>query len=252
MSIIGEIRAALDKWAPPETAESYDNVGTLIGDDFLEVTRCLVTLDVTQAVCDEAAGWGAELILSHHPVIFDPLKSISSRSTVYQLIQVGISVLSAHTNLDKAPNGVNDTLTDRLGVKSVVPVGGTDGCLLMGDLENMMTASELAKMVKEKLNIPALRLYDAGFPIETVAVCCGSGGSFLMDAVNAGADVLITGDVKHNIVVDAANYGLTLIDAGHFETEQLIVEKLIEYLTPLFPEVEFARAQSCKPLFQTV
>lgn len=101
MSTIGAIRAAIDQWAPPEIAEGYDNVGLLIGDDFLEVTRCLVTLDVTQAACDEAAGWGAELILSHHPVIFDPIKRISSRSTVYQLIQAGISVLSAHTNLDK-------------------------------------------------------------------------------------------------------------------------------------------------------
>ena len=79
MSTIGAIRAAIDQWAPPETAEGYDNVGLLIGDDFLEVTRCLVTLDVTQAACDEAAGWGAELILSHHPVIFDPIKRISSR-----------------------------------------------------------------------------------------------------------------------------------------------------------------------------
>lgn len=252
MSTIGEIRAAIDQWAPSETAESYDNVGLLIGDDFLEVTRCLVTLDVTQAVCDEAAGWGAELVFSHHPVIFDPLKRISSRSTVYQLIQAGISVLSAHTNLDKVKNGVNDTLIQRLGVKSAVPVGDTDDCLLMGTLDNMMTANELAEMVKEKLKIPALRLYDAGFPIETVAVCCGAGGSFLMDAVNAGADAMITGDVKHNTVVDAADYGLTLIDAGHFETEHLIVEKLIEYLTPLFPDVEFARAKSCKPLFQTV
>lgn len=252
MSTIGEIKAALDKWAPPETAESYDNVGVLIGDPFFEVTRCLISLDVTQAVCDEAAGWGAELILSHHPVIFDPLKRISSRSTVYQLIQAGISVLSAHTNLDKAENGVNDTLIQRLGVKSAVPVGDTDDCLLMGTLETMMTASELAKMVKMNLNIPAVRLYDAGFPVETVAVCCGAGGSFLMDAVNAGADAMITGDVKHNTVVDAADYGITLIDAGHFETEHLIVGKLIEYLTPLFPDVEFAGAQSCKPLFQMV
>ncbi len=252
MSTIGDIQAVLDQWAPPETAESYDNVGILIGDPFIEVKRCLVSLDVTQAVCDEAAGWGAELILSHHPAIFDPMKRISSKSTVYQLIQAGVSVLSAHTNLDKAESGVNQILVDRLGVKSAVPVGDTDDCLLMGTLENMMTASQLAQAVKERLNIPALRLYDAGFPIETVAVCCGAGGSFLMDAVNAGADAMITGDVKHNIVVDAADYGLTLIDAGHFETEHHIVDKLVEYLAPLFPDVEFARAQSCKPLFQIV
>lgn len=252
MSTIGDIKAALDQWAPPETAESYDNVGLLIGDEFLEVNRCLVTLDVTQAVCDEAAGWGAELILSHHPVIFDSIKRISSKSTVYQLIQAGISVFSAHTNLDKAKNGVNDTLIQRLGVKSAVPVGDTDDCLLMGTLDNMMTGSELAQMAKKRLCSPALRLYDAGFPIETVAVCCGAGGMYLMDAVNAGADAMITGDVKHNTVVDAADYGITLIDAGHFETEHLIAEKLVEYLTPLFPDVEFARAQSCKPLFQTV
>ncbi len=252
MSTIGEIKAALDEWAPPQTAESYDNVGILIGDPFLEVNRCLVTLDVTQAVCDEAAGWGAELILSHHPVIFDPIKRISTQSTVYQLIQAGISVLSAHTNLDKAQNGVNDILLQRLGVKSAVPVGDTDDCLKIGALETMMTACELAEMVKEKLSTPAVRLYDAGFPIETVAVCCGAGGSFLMDAVHAGADAMITGDVKHNIVVDAADYGLTLIDAGHFETEHLVLEPVIRRLAPLFPDVCFLRAQSCRPLFQTV
>ncbi|MEG2597724.1 MAG: Nif3-like dinuclear metal center hexameric protein, partial [Oscillospiraceae bacterium] len=219
---------------------------------FIEVTRCLITLDVTQNVCDEAAGCGADLILSHHPVIFDPIKRISSQSTIYQLISEGISVISAHTNLDKSKNGVNDVLICRLGVKSAVPVGDTNDGLKIGSLGTMMTGVELAHHVKERLWASSVRLFDAGFPIETVAICSGSGGSFLKDAVKAGADALITGDVKHDVVVEAANCGMTVIDAGHYETEQIIIEPLIEYLTPLFPDVEFMRAQSCKPFFTVV
>lgn len=251
MSTIGDIKNAMNKWAPFETAEGFDNVGVLIGDDFLEVSKCVVCLDVTQGVCDEAAGIGAELIISHHPVIFEPLKNISSKSVVYQLIGEGISVLSAHTNLDKASGGVNETLIETLNFDNNTLIEGTDSFLHKCDVD-FSSGEELAKYIKEKLSLDSVKLYDAGFPIESVAVCCGSGGSFLSVAANAGVDALITGDIKHNIVVEAENYGITLIDAGHYETEHLIVDKITEYLVPLFPDVEFIKAESCKPLFKTV
>ncbi len=249
MSTVGDIKNAMNKWAPFETAEGFDNVGILIGDDFLEVSKCVICLDVTQGVCDEAAGMGAELIISHHPVIFEPLKNLSSKSIVYQLISEGLSVLSAHTNLDKASGGVNETLIETLDFDNKTLIEGTDCFKCTVDFSS---GEELAKYVKEKLSVDSVRLYDAGFPIESVALCCGSGGGLLPFAVECGADALITGDVKHNIVVDAENYGITLIDAGHYETEQMIVDKIAEYLTPLFPDVEFIKAESCKPLFKTV
>jgi len=249
LSTIGDIKNAMNKWAPFDTAEGFDNVGVLIGDDFMEVTKCMVCLDVTQGVCDEAAGMDAELIISHHPVIFEPVKNISSKSVVYQLISERISVLSAHTNLDKAQNGVNETLIEALNFNNKTLIEGTD-CFKC-DVD-FASGEELAKCVKEKLSLESVRLYDAGFPVETVAVCCGSGGSFLPFARESGADALITGDVKHNIVVEAENYGITVIDAGHYETEHLIVDKIIEYLAPIFPDVEFIKAESCKPLFKTV
>ncbi len=251
MSTVGDIKNAMNKWAPFETAEGFDNVGVLIGDDFLEVTKCVICLDVTQSVCDEAAGMGAELIISHHPVVFEPLKSLSSESVVYQLVSEGISVLSAHTNLDKASGGVNETLIDALGFADKKAVDGTDSLLFKCEAE-FSCGEELAKHVKSKLALDSVRFYDAGFPIENVAVCCGSGGSFLPLVVAEGIDAFITGDVKHNVAVDAENYGITLIDAGHYETEQMIVSKIFEYLKPLFPDVEFIKAESCKPLFKTV
>lgn len=252
MSTIGEIKSAINDWAQFDTAEAFDNVGILIGDSFFDVKRCLVCLDVTQAVCDEAAGLGAELIISHHPVIFEPLKRISSADVVYQLIQEGISVLSAHTNLDRAKNGVNEVLINTLKLKNAVPVESTDGLLYKCETSKMMSAEELAKSVKENLNVPYVRLYDAGFPIETVAVCCGSGGSFFNVANEAQVDAMITGDVKHDVAINAFNNGVTLIDAGHYETECMIVDKIIDYLTPLFSDVEFLKSQSDGPIFKTL
>lgn len=249
MSTVGEIKSAINEWAPFDTAEDFDNVGILIGDSFLEVNKCLVCLDVTQAVCDETIGQGAELIISHHPVILEPLKQISSQSTVYQLIEGGVSVISAHTNLDKAKNGVNETLIDILNLKNAKPVCDF---LYKCELENMMSATQLAESVKKNLNTLSVRLYDAGFPIETVAVCSGSGGNFLKDAIDADVDALITGDVKHHVAVEALDYGITLIDAGHYETECIIVDKIIDYLTSRFPDVKFTKAESCKPIFKTV
>ncbi|MGI5892958.1 MAG: Nif3-like dinuclear metal center hexameric protein [Candidatus Merdivicinus sp.] len=250
MTSIGEIYEALDDWAPFETQEEFDNSGLLVGSADSAVQFALLALDLTSEVCAEAAKRGVQLVITHHPLIFDPLRRIPSQSVVYQLIQAGISVISVHTNLDKAPGGVSDTLADTLGLVEAEDVEGGDGCVKIGEFSRLFTGEMLARRVKERLELPLLRLYDAGNTIRRVALCSGAGGSFLPQVIQAGADAYITGDVKHNQVVDAANAGITLIDAGHYETESIILEPMRQFLQERFPTVEFRRAMSDRALFR--
>lgn len=247
---VGEIYEALNDWAPFDTQEGFDNSGLLIGSPEQPANFVLLALDLTAAVCEEAERRGAQLILTHHPVIFDPLRRIPADSPVSMAIRAGAAVLSAHTNLDKAPGGVSDTLADLMGLEEVEDVPGGDGCVKIGTLSRPFTGEMLARRVKERLELPLLRLYDAGNTIRRIALCSGAGGSLLGPVIEAGADAYLTGDVKHNQVVDAANAGLTLIDAGHYETEAIILEPMRQYLQERFPAVEFRRAMSDRPLFR--
>lgn len=250
MITVGEIYEALADWAPFETQEGFDNSGLLIGGAEQPVEFALLALDLTREVCEEAVRRRAQLVLTHHPLIFDPLRQVGSDSIPYRLIQAGIAVISAHTNLDKAPGGVSDTLADTLGLAEVEDVPGGDGCVKIGEFSRIFTGELLARRVKERLELPMLRLHDAGRPIRRVALCAGSGGSFLPQVLAAGADAYITGDVKHNQAVDAANAGLTLIDAGHYETEAIILEPARQFLQERFPAVEFRRAMGDRALFR--
>ena len=250
MITVGEIYEALADWAPFVTQESFDNSGLLIGGAEQPVEFALLALDLTREVCEEAVRRRAQLVVTHHPLIFDPLRQVGSDSIPYRLIQAGIAVISAHTNLDKAPGGVSDTLADTLGLAEVEDVPGGDGCVKIGEFSRIFTGELLARRVKERLELPMLRLHDAGRPIRRVALCAGSGGSFLPQVFAAGADAYITGDVKHNQAVDAANAGLTLIDAGHYETEAIILEPARQFLQERFPAVEFRRAMGDRALFR--
>ena len=250
MSTVGEIYRVLDQWASFSTAESFDNSGLLIGGMEQPVSFCLLALDLTQAVCEEAAERGAQLVITHHPVIFDPLRRVDAESVVYNAVQAWIAVISTHTCMDKAHGGVSDVLAERLGLIQVEDVPGGEGFVKIGEPEELVNGLDLARSVKEKLGLGALRVYDAGFLVRKAAVCSGSGGSFLKEVIAAGADAYITGDIKHDVVVSAANAGLTLIDAGHYETEEIILEPIAKYLEKRFPEVQFERAKTDEPLFR--
>jgi dinuclear metal center YbgI/SA1388 family protein len=214
-------------------------VGQLVGDAGAPLTSALFCLDITPAIVEEAASCKAQLIVSHHPVIFDPLRRLSAGSVPYLLARAGIAAICAHTNLDLADGGVNDCLCASLGLHAVTGLEPAEGGMLgrVGVLPAPMDEQSFALHVKASLGCGGLRMVPSGRRIETVAVCGGSGGSLLPRAAACGAQALVTADVKHNQLFEAMQLGLCLIDAGHFETENVVVEPLCAAMATACPEV---------------
>ena len=238
--IVYEIYDFLDEKYDFSSALPYDNVGLLVGDGREKVTGVLVCLDLTDEAITEAVKKGANLIVTHHPVIFDPLKTVTEQSLVYRLIRNGISVISAHTNLDQADGGVNDALAETLGLTNIEKIADGEGFMYrIGELDEPVSSEELAKLVGEKLNLPVKYVGSAAF-IKRVAVCGGSGGSMLADVLGAGVDAFVTADVKHNVFMDAHAAGITLIDAGHFNTEDVITDLLCDALKEAFSDIDIS------------
>jgi dinuclear metal center YbgI/SA1388 family protein len=227
----------------------WDNVGLLCGSKATPVTKVLVALDPFEGVCREAAQWGAQLIVTHHPVIFQAPKAITDETSVgrsiLQLCAHGISAINAHTNLDCAPGGVNDVLAKKLALVNVQVVDpeGTDengnewGLLRMGEVPEQPLDAFLNR-VKTLLGCEGLRYVDGGKPVRKVAVGGGSCAGEMLDALRAGCDTFVTADVKYNQFWDARDLGINLIDAGHFATENPVVSVLAEKIAGAFPEIE--------------
>ena len=234
--------------APLSYQESFDNSGLQAGLPSMEVGRVLVCLDVTEEIVDEAIERGCNMILSHHPLIFSPLKSVTDETSIGRAVQLlcanSISAINAHTNLDCAPGGVNDCLARTLGLSDVqvIAPSGVDelgrpwGLLRQGNVEAQLLSDFLPK-VKSALNCEGLRYVNGGKPVHRVAVGGGACASELLDAVNAGCDTFVTADVKYNQFWDAKDLGLNLIDAGHFPTENPVTALLAEKIAAQFPEV---------------
>ena len=253
MTTVGDIYDAIDAFAPFGKARPSDNCGITLGSRSLPVHRALAVVDVTREIVREAARRGADLIISHHPAIYAPIKSIAAEDPVFEAARNGIALLAAHTNLDVADGGVNDAYLAAIGLEKLAPVEGTDGCAALARCpEALSELSALAARVKACVGLPCVKLVDAGRKIKTAAVCCGGGASFFECAVKSGADVFISGDFRHNHAVDALRLGVSLIDAGHYETERLILDPLIDRLGRLFPDVPFERAAADRPVFQYV
>ncbi len=236
---VNDIYLFLNELCPFDTACDFDNAGLLVGDKDASVTKVVVALDCTESVVNQAIELGAELIITHHPVIFSPLKSVLSGSIAYKLIKNGISVISAHTNLDVADGGVNDCLANALELKQVEKIICEDGfSFRKGVLDNEYTPTDFAKFVGQRLNFSP-RFTIGKKNIKTVAVCGGSGGDMLYDAIKAGANALVTADVKHHVLLEAAQLSFTLIDCGHFNTEDVVIEPLKSVLCEKFPNIAF-------------
>ncbi len=219
---IQDVYNKIDQAAPFSLAMEFDNPGLLVGDPSKEVNGALVALDVTDEVISEAVSRGANLIVTHHPVIYSPLKRVTSDLLVWKLVRENLSVISAHTNLDIARGGVNDILAEKLalsGVETLPP----DHMVRVGTVERGMTPPEFAYYVKRMLELPAVRYCDGGQAVERVAVCGGSGGSCLEEVIASGAQAFVTGDVKHSVMLEAVHRGITLIDAGHYGTEHHVL-----------------------------
>lgn len=251
MATVKDIYAALDRLAPFETQSEFDNAGFLVGKGDREVSCVLVVLDITNAVIEEAEQIGAQLIVAHHPLVFDPIRAVTDDSLtgnkLLQLAETGIAAICAHTNLDACQGGVNEVLACTLGLTNLEQLhcegddrfGRPYGIGRVGVLETIapVEVKAFAELVKEKLRAAGVRYVDAGKPVHRVAVGGGSCGSMLADAVAAGCDTFVTADVKYNVFLEAAELGINLLDAGHFATEDVVTRPLVDYLQAQFPNV---------------
>ena len=251
MATVREIYQYLDNLAPFALQMDFDNAGFLVGRGDRQVKKILVSLDITQEVAEEAGELGAELIVSHHPVIFHPARSVTDADpdgrVLLALIEKGIAAICAHTNLDAVHGGVNDALAQRLGLVQIEqlhqdgtdPAGRPYGIGRVGNTAGIPRyAPEFAAFVKEALGANGVRYVDARRPVRRVAVGGGACADMLRDALALGCDTFVTADVKYNGFLDAKALGVNLIDAGHYPTEQVVVPVLAKWLADGFPQVE--------------
>lgn len=241
-----ELIQILEEYAPLEFAESWDNPGLLVGTEQGEVRRLLIALDLTDAVVRQAIDGEFDMIVTHHPMIFRGIQSVTEDTRegrrILKLISHGITYFAMHTNCDTARMaqraadllGLNDT-----SVLAPLPQDTTSGIGRVGNLPSDMSLSELARKVKESFQISyvlaAAQLSDEPChnldkKVRRVAISPGSGHDFVDQAKQLGAEVLITGDIGHHVLLDANADGLAIIDAGHFGTEHFMKKQLLEYI----------------------
>ena len=250
MATVKEIRDYFEEAVPSYMKLDFDNVGLLLGFCDAEVSTVLTALDITDAVIEEAISIGAQLIVSHHPLIFDAIKRVTDDDPkgrkLIRLIQSGISAICLHTNMDTAAGGVNDCLMEALGASVTglldahgVHTDGTPyGISRVGELPNSMVLEEFLQRTKQRLHCSGLRYVDGGKPVHFLACCGGAGGSDMWKAAAAGCDTFITADLKYDHFLSAKELGLNLIDADHFCTENVVVPHIRRLLTARFPALD--------------
>jgi dinuclear metal center YbgI/SA1388 family protein len=245
MTTVKNIYDYINSIAPYDTQEEWDNSGHCVGDFRQEVKKVVMSLDPTKEVCLYAKEVGADLVLTHHPLIFNPIKNVKSDSAVYMLANFGISHLCAHTNFDKADGGINDNLAEILGLSDTKRLN--DGFTVVGKLESEMSMDDFVEFVSDRLNVSGIRYTDTDKMIKTVSVCGGAGGEFI-DLACANSDSYVTGDLKYHEFLDAQQNGFAVVSAGHFETENEPFLMLKEKLEKIFIDVEFIVAPRENPV----
>ena len=245
---VRELYRFLNEKIPSSLSCEWDNDGLMVsGDTSRPVRRVLCTLDVTEEAVDYAVSGGFDLIVSHHPLIFRSLKSLTSRDPVgrkvLRLAQNGISVISLHTRADAVFDGVNDRLAEILGIEETAKFGegmiGRVGCLA-----EPMPLSEFCQEVKEALGAPFVLAADADREVLCVAVCGGDGKDFVEAALAVGADTLVSGRIGYHQMTDAPEIGINLVEAGHFYTETHITEFFAETVADILPDAEIEEFSS--------
>lgn len=252
-----EIEQALFAMAPREGAMDWDNVGLLLGDPEGAVRRCLVALDITEDVADEALALGCDLIVSHHPVMnckWLPVQTVRSDTPqgrlLLKLLRGGVGAICMHTNLDTANGGVNDALATALGLEDPGPLGDGEGLCRMGTLPAPLPLREFVKAVSRALGCNGVRYADGGRPVCRVAVGGGACGDYEAAALAAGCDTFVTSDLGYHQFLDAKGNGINLVDAGHFPTEDPVCAKLIAYLGARFPDLRIQKSASHREVIQ--
>lgn len=231
---VKEITEIIEKFAPLELAEDWDNSGLISGNPEKAVKKVYITLDMFKFNIDEAVREGADMIISHHPILFRGVKKIDYSSQqgyiLKKLIEKDIALYAAHTSMDSAKGGINDHLAKKLGIYDTEVIAKSpkyDGCGLgrIGNLKSETTLKEYAKTVKKVLNTPFVRISgNEDTVIKRVGVGGGACDDLIGDAISGGADVFVTADMKYHICADSVDSGITIIDAGHFPTENFVTE----------------------------
>jgi dinuclear metal center YbgI/SA1388 family protein len=251
MPTVTDIYQFLDTKAPFALQESWDNSGFLVGRGEQQVSTVFVSLDITLDTIREAAACGAQLMVSHHPVIFHPAKRLTDQpldgdgQILLSLVGENLSAICCHTNLDSVSGGVNDRLAEVCGLTNVRQLcqSGIDcygrpyGIGRVGELEAAMPLENFLPQIKARLGSHGLRYASAEKPVYRVAVGGGACGSMVEDALRAGCDTFVTSDLRYNDFLSAKLLGINLIDAGHFPTEQPVVEVLAGWLQTAYPHL---------------
>lgn len=255
MTIQQEIASLIERQAPLRLQEEYDNSGLQVGDLRQGVTRVLVCLDVTEETVTEAQALGAEMIVSHHPLLFRPLRKITPGDyigrTVTAAIRAGITLYAAHTNLDNAPKGVNYKIAEKLGLQEVRPLAPLPadrtgsfpddfiadcGSGVIGNLPQATSGKDFVSLVKEIFHCPCVKHTTARNAIRRVALCGGAGNFLINAALAQKADAFLTGEVGYHTFFGHPE--LMILEAGHYETEQYTCQLLTEMIENAFPEVK--------------
>lgn len=248
MHTVKDVTAMLFTLAPIDAKMDFDNVGLLAGDSGRQVNSILVALDITGEVIKEALDIGADLIVSHHPLLFSE-KSITDTTVtgkrILTLLESRLSAICMHTNLDAAKGGVGDALAKACRLEDVrlLCEEGFNACGTafsygrIGTLEKETSMHDYLAILKESLKTNGLRFYSSGKKVSQVAVVGGSGGNYLEKAFQLRCDTLVTSDVKYDVFLAARELGINLIDADHFCTENVVVPVLFDFLSKRFPDI---------------
>ncbi len=246
-----------EKW-PESFALGWDNVGLLVGDREQEVNHIFVALDVTDETLDQAVSCGADMIVTHHPLLFSAVKKITTDdfigNRIVKMIRHGISYYAMHTNFDVMGMAQLNALSLKLNNPEVLEVtyedeqGQKEGIGRIGILDEKMTLKEFGTFVKEQLGLEMVRVYgNLDEIIGKVAISSGSGKSMVKEAVKAGVQVLVTGDIDYHTGIDAVAQGLNIIDAGHFGTEMIFIGHMEETLKEMMPKMKVTAARLEQP-----
>ena len=238
---VKELYEKITERIPEDLRMEWDNDGIMCcADSTARVGRVLVALDVTDEVIEYAIKGDFDLIISHHPLIFKPLSAITDENhiarKVVKLISSGISVFSFHTRADAVSGGVNDILADLVGIYSPVPFGEC-GLGRIGEIDEECSLDDFASSVKLSLGVDSLRVADGYNTVKRVAVVGGDGKDFIKDAIAEGADTFVSGRIGYNVMEEAAEMGINLIEAGHFFTEHPVTEFFAKTVQRISPDI---------------
>lgn len=234
---VQDVMNKLEELAPFSLTPKGDNSGLLVGDLDSSVTKIMVCLDITNRVVKQAVEDGYELIVSHHPVIFNPLYTLSNENPAVLAVSNGISCICSHLPLDLSENGINkmifNLLEQNVCKMDIVSKISDFECGYICDLSIPQNCNDLAEKLKQIFGCHTVRYNATDKPIERIAFCSGAGGSMLNDVLLKGATAYITGDVKHDQFITAQNSAITIFDCGHYHTEAIVVNKIVDTLATI-------------------